>query len=44
MPKQGMLQCMSMELRRMRTRKWKKAWLNSHNMRTQGTQRWHAAE
>lgn len=21
-----------------------KAWLNSHNMRTQGTQRWHAAE
>ncbi|WP_257721153.1 hypothetical protein [Paenibacillus sp. IHB B 3084] len=43
MPKQGMLQCMSTRLRRMRTRKWKKAWLSSHNMRVQDAQRWHAA-
>ncbi|WP_264083834.1 hypothetical protein [Paenibacillus sp. BJ-4] len=43
MPKQGMLQCMSMRLRRMRTRKWKKAWLGSHNMRVQVAQRRHAA-
>ncbi|WP_269452423.1 hypothetical protein [Paenibacillus jamilae] len=44
MPKQGMLQCMSTRLRRMRTWKWKKAWLNSYNMRAQDTQGWHATE
>ncbi|WP_269320822.1 hypothetical protein [Paenibacillus sp. 1-18] len=43
MPKQGMLQCMSMRLRRMRTRKWKKAWISSRNMLVQDTQRRHAA-
>ncbi|MDP9676044.1 phage baseplate assembly protein gpV [Paenibacillus jamilae] len=42
MPKQGMLQCMSTRLRRLRAWKWKKAWLNSHSMRAQDTQGWHA--
>ncbi|MEC0180207.1 hypothetical protein P4H61_01670 [Paenibacillus peoriae] len=42
MPMQGMLQYMSMRLRRLRTRKWKKAWLGSHNMRVQDGQRRHA--
>ncbi|MEE4577686.1 hypothetical protein [Paenibacillus polymyxa] len=42
MPKQGMLQCMSTRLRRLRAWKWKKAWLNSHSMRAQDKQGWHA--